>query len=324
MTYRLLGILSRVFQLNVVNAVTSSDRERRRQLRWHGRAIERVESRIHFSAYTVVDLGTLGGASSEATAINSGGEVVGTSRTLSATHAFLYNDGTMKDLGTFPGGVDSEATAIDDQGDVVGGSDTSTSGHDPFYYTDGAMRDLGSLEPDTTAIGINNSYGQIVTIPGSDVSEGHEEGTPFLYSGGRIDPVLNTDPNSGLELQTAYGIDDFGEICGDGVVGINEHALLWTGPFNGGTIQDLGVLPGGHNSKALGVNAFGQVVGDADTGSGDSHAFLYSNFLMQDLGTITVILILVLRELMEVGRSSEKRTTMGAGIRTPSFIVTAP
>lgn len=51
------------------------------------------------------------------------------------------------------------------------------------------------------------------------------------------------------------------------------------------TVTDLDTL-GGSNSYATAVNSSGQVVGYAQTGSGDDHAFLYSNGMMTDLGTL--------------------------------------
>jgi probable HAF family extracellular repeat protein len=50
--------------------------------------------------YTLIDLGTLGGSSSNPTAINNKGQVIGGSLTAGdlASHAFLYSDGTMTDL----------------------------------------------------------------------------------------------------------------------------------------------------------------------------------------------------------------------------------
>src|SRR5213593_1620205 len=53
------------------------------------------------ATYSVVDLGTLGGDSSDATGINGSGQVVGSSTTAGgATHGFLYMNGAMTDLGT--------------------------------------------------------------------------------------------------------------------------------------------------------------------------------------------------------------------------------
>src|SRR5438876_1697373 len=51
----------------------------------------------------------------------------------------------------------------------------------------------------------------------------------------------------------------------------------------GGTLTDLGTLGGSGKSHAYGMNAVGQVVGDADTASGASHAFLYSGGAMTDI-----------------------------------------
>jgi probable HAF family extracellular repeat protein len=43
---------------------------------------------------------------------------------------------------------------------------------------------------------------------------------------------------------------------------------------------------GGTSSDGYGINNFGQVTGTAMTAGGDDHAFLYSNGVMQDLGTL--------------------------------------
>ena len=95
-------------------------------------------------ALAAVDqLGTLGGASSEATDVDDQ-VVVGTADTADEeTHAFAYDlaaaKPSMVDLGTLGGGF-SDATAIDD-GTVVGESALPEAGSHAFAY------DLGAASP---------------------------------------------------------------------------------------------------------------------------------------------------------------------------------
>lgn len=109
------------------------------------------------------DIGTLGGANSQATAINDNGQVVGQADLADATHhAFLYENGAMRDLGTLAGATDSTALAINSLGQAVG-----NSGGLAVLFQDGKVIDLNSFLPsDTgwilqTAVGIND-IGQIV------------------------------------------------------------------------------------------------------------------------------------------------------------------
>ena len=53
------------------------------------------------------------------------------------------------------------------------------------------------------------------------------------------------------------------------------------------TVTDLGVLSGGTESVALGINNKGQVVGYSDTANGNNHAFLYSGGVLTDLGVLS-------------------------------------
>lgn len=81
------------------------------------------------------DLGTLGGFSSIAYAINDRGQVVGSSdlpltannKDVADSHAFLWEPGSMRDLGTL-GGQDSDAYAINDPGQIIGMSNVVLPG----------------------------------------------------------------------------------------------------------------------------------------------------------------------------------------------------
>jgi hypothetical protein len=70
-----------------------------------------------------------------------------------------------------------------------------------------------------------------------------------------------------------------------------QHAFQW----NGGALQDLGTLPGGHNSTAFGLSASGLTTGLSEDGSVDPltgwpavHAVLWKNNgnTVVDLGTL--------------------------------------
>jgi probable HAF family extracellular repeat protein len=52
-------------------------------------------------------------------------------------------------------------------------------------------------------------------------------------------------------------------------------------------MQDLGVLPGGLDSRAYGVNDLGQVVGYSSSAE-DTRAFLYRDGVMHDLNSLLV------------------------------------
>jgi probable HAF family extracellular repeat protein len=173
------------------------------------------------------DLGTLGGTDSYGNAINNRGQLTGYSQTTgdAADHAFLY-DVTMNDLGTL-GGTDSYGHAINETGQVTGQSYTiGDAAYHAFLY-DGTMHDLGTLGgTDSYGIGINNN-GEVTGYSQTTADATYHA---FLYASGSGMVDLNTliDPFSGWELLFGRGINDAGQITGQGVIGGERHAFLLT------------------------------------------------------------------------------------------------
>src|SRR5262245_45831236 len=102
--------------------------------------------------FSLVDLGTLGGSAAAARGINDRRQIVGDSATLPDgwNHAFLWEDGTMTDLGILPGGKSSTAAAINNRGDIAGtaNKDFIDVGMDKIravLWSGGAMIGLGTF-----------------------------------------------------------------------------------------------------------------------------------------------------------------------------------
>jgi len=179
-----------------------------------------------WNAGTVVDLGTLGGAGSEARAINDSGQIVGTAHLDGgAMHAFLYTGTGLTDLGTL-GGKNSMAYGIDNAGEVIGVSQTAENGvQHAFLYRQGAMTDLGTLGGnESQANGINDS-GWIVGW--SRTAGGGQRA--FLWRTGRmVDLNSLISAGSGIWLEEATAINAAGQIVANAG---NGHAYLITLPL---------------------------------------------------------------------------------------------
>jgi len=152
------------------------------------------------TGYTLINLGTLGGKTSVAYAINTSGQVVGSSEVAGGgNHAFLFSDGPLVDLGTLGGGQ-SIAYAINDAGQVVGEADINAPKNNasrrspgppplptshPFLYQEGKMKDLRfaatRARTSTYATGINKA-GQVV---GESNSKDFFGFVALLYSDGK-------------------------------------------------------------------------------------------------------------------------------------------
>jgi probable HAF family extracellular repeat protein len=168
------------------------------------------------------DLGTLGGTRSFAGGINDSGIVVGSSFLVGdiQSHAMRY-DGTMHDLGTL-GGAYSIAQAINDSGIITGAANTIAGSEHAFLY-DGTMHDLGSFGLNSIGIAINN-LDQVVGYAVTPTFANRA----FVYAAntGMVDLNSLIDPSSGWILTAARGINNRGQITGEGVIGGETHAYL--------------------------------------------------------------------------------------------------
>jgi len=265
------------------------------------------------------DLGSFGGYQNAAQAINNHDQVAGFSLnttpdpysinevlflgapTGTQTRAFLWEKGTMKDLGTL-GGDDAGALLINKNGQIAGESYTSTipdpvTGFppiDPFLWEGDTMTDIGTFGG---AIGFPtflNNNGQVIGVsspasdPGACFSETDRNCHPFLWdqTNGMID--LNTTTTGGKPLN-AYVINDSGEIIGQadfsGNGGTGGEGYLW----KNGVATNLGRLQGDCFSGATFINSLGQIVGNSFTCKGQTlphHPFLWENGTMTDLNTL--------------------------------------
>ena len=167
-----------------------------------------------------------GGSYGQGLAVNASGQVAGVSGFGSygppnyPTHAFLFANGVMHDLGTL-GGIYSSGDSINDAGVVVGQASTAidpdTMGHTvphAFIYLNGMMVDLGTLdglEMVSAAHDINN-LGQVVGY--SSTRNGNRA---FLYqAGSMVDLNRLIDPMSGWTIEYAMAISDLQQIAATG------------------------------------------------------------------------------------------------------------
>ena len=233
------------------------------------------------SRYRITRIPTAQGANSAALGINNKGEVVGYSFQGEDYQAFLYtsSDKSLTDVGSLGGKINA-ACAINDAGQVTGYSQDGNGNILAFIYSsDQPIMTLGALEGATTseAFGINKS-GAVV----GDSQSGTQNHRPVLFSRKSVQDLGLGGSNDPDALETAYAINDAGQIVGRHSVGNNAfHAYS----FLNGNTTDFSTL-GGTNGEALAINKNGLVVGDSETADGIPHAFVFDHAQLKDLGTL--------------------------------------
>ena len=219
-------------------------------------------------AFTLVDLGTLGGSTSFALDVNNLGQVSGNAQTpvgqaSPRLNGFLYNGGPLVNLGVLPGSNNfSRGYAINDSGVIVGESDNNISR--AFVYQGGVMTALTRLAGDNdrgVAHGINNA-GVIVGISSNGTVS---RPTRWTDGGsGYVPADLGTIAGTATATGRAWDINESGVVAGLSTNGAGtSQATMW----NAGTITNLTSLGDGTRfSQAFAINEDNEIVGSSSTG----------------------------------------------------------
>ena len=272
------------------------------------------------TAPQALDLGTLGGSLSRATAV-SGNIVVGDSQPSTSNpyqHAFAYDLGAaapqMLDLGYLgvPGGgcsfcfASSHAAAVSGS-IVVGNSTTTEAGSHAFVYDLGSgssqMIDLGNLSANPAASSEAVAVSGNAVVGDTYTDLGFFHAFAFVVGGGGSMTDLGVLGDRHSYALAVSGDIAVGELDGvPEVVGTGTHAFV--SGLSGSSMADLGTL-GGSSSTAGAVS--GTIVVGASTATADPsswHAFAY------DLGAASPSMI----DLGTLGGSSSTATAVSGSI----------
>lgn len=227
----------------------------------------------------IIDLGTLGGATSTVFALNEAGQVTGIAETRDpgTSHAFLYSRGKMLDIDRRGRGTYSIGVGINNKGHVTGQFSTRNGLH-AFLYTGHGLRDIGTLGGRTSLGWDINDAGVIVgestiAFPSDFFAPFH----PFIY---RNDVMRDLGILQNGSANAAQEINNAGQVAGYSEVDGAFHLFF----YERGMMTDLGFF-GGPQLRVNDMNERGAFVGTASA-PGPNVAFLYSGGQLYNLDTL--------------------------------------
>ncbi len=217
---------------------------------------------------------------SRGNAINLSGSVAGSYLDkFNAQHAFVSGPDGVSVVTPLAGGTYTVANGINGSGMVIGTGDVLDGTTRAF------VMGIGGHPTAITPLGTGTfNVGNGINDSGSAV------GTSQIAPGGLVHAFLAVPGLSTVDLLSRNAAGDFsyntygtaiantGDVAGYGDVGRYEHAFF--APSGGGTLVDLGVLPGGSSSYGYGLNDLSQVVGSVNygitqPGQPNSEAFIW-------------------------------------------------
>lgn len=209
----------------------------------------------------IIDLGTLGGQSSQAMDANSSGEVVGWSNPPGGSgfnqRGFVWRNGQMTDLGTL-GGDRAVAYGMNELGQIVGRAELEPGNSltHGFVWEDGQMLDLPDLDGlGAYAWAINNSE----LVVGQAWSATHGNWRAVFWENGQITD-LGTELPDNTGRSFAYWVNDAGIIVGSTArwqLCCYQHPRLWIDR----QIMVIDLPQGTVGGYASAINNLNQIVG---------------------------------------------------------------
>jgi len=239
------------------------------------------------SRYTVTDLGTLPGLANSYVwlqTLNNRGHVAAYAsneadpNALGGVSSYLWKGpGDIDLLPGFPDSTLTVAFGLNDRDQVVGASGPAPDGN--YYavlWNRGMIYNLGAL------VGDISSEAFLVNNAGLAVGDSWNEDLGILsavywYHG----KIFQLPPLNDGGASIAFGVNDWSQIVGQSGDFEHFHTVLWS-LVPKPSVVDLGTL-GGDSSSPSAINNGGQIVGNAQTASGDWHSALWDKSGITDL-----------------------------------------
>jgi probable HAF family extracellular repeat protein len=210
---------------------------------------------------SIIDIGTLGGRTTNAYAISSGGKIAGKSQISTGEwHAFIWDEvGGMRDLGVINGDIIS----VNDNDEIASQSrPVSQIMHSFFWNETHGMIDIGTLGGSCYASDLN-IHGQMTG------SSGGSHDRPYLWEDRNNNGI--SDTGELISLGTlghpgcyGQGMNDNGQVVGYSDVPNGLHGFIWD-ELNGMIDLNDGLAEedGWEFHHAFEINNYGEIIGYA-------------------------------------------------------------